>query len=134
MDQDLPEETPAEQPAVVPAPETPKPWVSSQMYDRLKWLAQIDLPALAVFYITVAPLWELPKQEAVSGTIMALDLLLGAFLGLSTRQYNNSGAAFDGSVSLEPDYDNDITNVGVSIDPAALESGQKELRLRVRGV
>lgn len=134
MDQDLPEETPAEEPVVVPAPETPKPFLSNVMFDRLKWVTQIGLPALGTLYFTLAQINGLPSAEQVVGTIMALDVFLGVCLGLSTKQYENSGAAFDGSVSLEPDYENDITNVGVSIDPTALESGQKELRLRVRGV
>lgn len=132
MDQDLPEETPAEEQVVVPAPTTPKPFLSSTWYDRLKWLAQIGLPGLGTLYFTLAQVNGLPAAEQVVGSIMAVDVFLGLCLGLSSKQYNNSGAAFDGSVNLEPDYENDVTNVGVSIDPAALESGQKELRLRVK--
>lgn len=133
MDQDLPaEDVPQDEPVVVPAPETPKPFLSNTLYARLKWATLILLPALSAAYFALAGTLGLPAAEQVVGTIAVLCTFLGTVLGLSSRQYNNSGAAFDGSVNLEPDYENDVTNVGVSIDPAALESGQKELRLRVK--
>ena len=134
MDQDLPEETPAEEQVVVPAPETPSPMLSAKLYNRMKWATLILLPAIIAAYFALSGVLGLPAAEQVVGTIAVLCTFLGTVLGFSNRQYYNSGAAFDGSVHLEPDYENDITNVGVSIDPASLESGQKELRLRVRGV
>ena len=135
MDQDLPaEDVPQDEPVVVPAPETPKPFLSNTLYARLKWATLILLPAVSAAYFALSGVLGFPAAEQVVGTIAVLCTFLGTVLGFSNRQYYNSGAAFDGSVSLEPDYENDITNVGVSIDPAALESGQKELRLRVRGV
>ncbi len=133
MDQDLPaEETPQDEPVVVPAPETPKPFLSSTLYDRLKFVAQVLLPGLGALYFGLAGIWGLPAAEQVVGTITVVDTFLGLFLVQQTKSYEKSGAAFDGSVNLEPDYENDVTNVGVSIDPASLESGQKELRLRVK--
>lgn len=132
MDQDLPEETPAEEQVVVPAPETPKPFLSNVLYARLKWATLILLPAVSAAYFALSNVLGLPAAEQVVGTIAVLCTFLGTVLGFSSRQYNNSGAAFDGSVNLEPDYENDLTNVGVSIDPASLESGQKELRLRIK--
>lgn len=132
MDQDLPEETPAEEQVVVPAPETPQPMLSAKLYNRLKWATLILLPAVSAAYFALSNVLGLPAAEQVVGTIAVLCTFLGTVLGFSNRQYYNSGAAWDGSVNLEPDYENDVTNVGVSIDPASLESGQKELRLRVK--
>jgi hypothetical protein len=63
------------------------PWFSNATYDKLKALAMYYLPALAVLYLTIAPLWDLPRQEEVSGTIMAVDVFLGVLLGLAGRQY-----------------------------------------------
>lgn len=132
MDQDLPEETPADEQVVVPAPQTPQPMLSAKLYNRLKWATLILLPAVSAAYFALSNVLGLPAAEQVVGTIAVLCTFLGTVLGFSNRQYYNSGAAWDGSVNLEPDYENDVTNVGVSIDPASLESGQKELRLRVK--
>lgn len=62
--------------------------MSNKVYDILKWTAQIVLPALATFYLAIAAIWGLPYGEQIAGTIMAIDTLLGAILGVSTKKYN----------------------------------------------
>ena len=61
--------------------------MSNQTYDVLKWIAQILLPALATLYFGLAKIWNLPYPEEVVGTITAIDLFLGALLGLSSIEY-----------------------------------------------
>lgn len=65
--------------------------LSNELYDRLKWIAMILLPAVSVLYLALAGLWNLPYPEQISGTIMAIDTFLGAILGISTKNYNNNG-------------------------------------------
>ena len=62
---------------------------SNAVYDKLKWIALILLPALAALYVAVAKYWDLPYPEAISGTIMAIDAFLGAILQISSKNYNN---------------------------------------------
>jgi len=62
---------------------------SNAVYDKLKWIALILLPALAALYVAVAKYWNLPYPEAISGTIMAIDAFLGAILQISSKNYNN---------------------------------------------
>lgn len=62
--------------------------MSNKVYDCLKWIAQIVLPAIATFYLAIAAIWGLPYGEQIAGTIMAIDTLLGAILGVSTKKYN----------------------------------------------
>lgn len=61
--------------------------MSNKTYDVLKWIAQILLPALATLYFGLAKIWNLPYPEEVVGTITAVDLFLGALLGLSSIEY-----------------------------------------------
>ena len=61
--------------------------MSNKIYDILKFIAQIVLPALATFYVTIANIWNLPFSEQISGTIMAVDTLLGAVLMISSSNY-----------------------------------------------
>lgn len=75
--------------------------LSNKVYDVLKFVAAVVLPALAVLYITVAPYWDLPKQEEVAGTIMAIDLFLGALLGISTSKYKSDPSRFSGKVVFQ---------------------------------
>lgn len=62
---------------------------SNKVYDILKWVAQILLPALATLYFALAKVWNLPYSEQVVGTITAIDTFLGVILGLSSKAYND---------------------------------------------
>jgi len=64
--------------------------MSNRVYDTLKFIAQIVLPALATFYVTLASLWNLPYAEQISGTIMAIDTLMGAVLMISSSNYKKN--------------------------------------------
>ena len=61
--------------------------MSNKVYDVLKFIAQIVLPALATFYVSLAGLWGLPYPKEISGTVMAVDTFLGAILMISSVQY-----------------------------------------------
>ena len=61
--------------------------MSNKIYDVLKFIAQIVLPALATLYVSIASLWGLPYPEEISGTVMAIDTFLGAVLMISSNQY-----------------------------------------------
>ena len=60
----------------------------SKVYDVLKEVALVVLPAVSVLYLALAGIWKLPYGQEVSGTIMALDTFLGAVLHVSSKQYN----------------------------------------------
>lgn len=62
--------------------------LSNKMYDILKWIAQILLPALGTLYFALASIWGFPYAEQIVGTITAIDAFLGILLGISTIQYN----------------------------------------------
>lgn len=64
--------------------------MSNELYDKLKWVAQYLLPAVATLYFAVASIWGLPYSEQVVGTITAVDAFLGAVLGISTKKYKES--------------------------------------------
>lgn len=62
--------------------------MSNKVYDILKWISLIVLPAIGTLYFALAGIWGLPYGEEVVGTIVAIDTFLGALLGISTAQYN----------------------------------------------
>ena len=65
--------------------------MSNKMYDNLKWIAMILLPAIGALYFTLAGIWGLPYAEQIVGTITGIDTFLGVILGISTSQYNKKG-------------------------------------------
>ena len=62
--------------------------MSNKIYDILKWIAMIVLPALGTLYFALAGIWNFPYGEEIVGTITAIDAFLGAILGISNATYN----------------------------------------------
>jgi len=63
--------------------------MSNTVYDVLKWIAQILLPAAGALYFALANIWGLPYGEQIVGTITAIDAFLGVILGISSKSYYN---------------------------------------------
>ena len=62
--------------------------LSDKVYDILKWMAMVVIPALATAYVGLAGIWSWPFANEVAKTAAVVDTLLGALLGISTAQYN----------------------------------------------
>lgn len=67
--------------------------MSNKVYDILKYIAQIVLPALGALYFALAKIWNFPYGTEIVGTIAAVDTFLGALLKLSSDQYNREQEA-----------------------------------------
>lgn len=66
---------------------------NDKVYDILKWVAQIVLPALGTMYAGLAGIWGFPYGEEVMATILTIDTFLGAILGISNSNYKKAIAA-----------------------------------------
>ena len=88
----------------------PKKIVPDRVYDVLKWVANIALPAFSIFYARIGAVWALPYTEQICETLDAVAVLLGALLCVSAIQYATDKAAQgqkqDHSADLLADVDN----------------------------
>ena len=64
-----------------------------KVYQALKWVALIALPAVAVFVQAVGPAWGLPHIDQIVTTLNALSVLVGALIGGSELKAKLSLAA-----------------------------------------
>lgn len=62
--------------------------INNKVYDVLKWVAMLFLPALALLISTVFPIWGIPYAEEISKTIIAVNAFLGTILGISNIGYH----------------------------------------------
>lgn len=103
--------------------------ITGKLYDRLKWFAQICLPALGTLYFTLAGIWGLGSGDEVVGTIMAIDLFLGVLLGISQINYNKQIA--EGLMKVEKTVTGGHNfSLELHSDPEELPS-KKEARFKV---
>lgn len=68
---------------------------NNKVYDALVWVAQIVLPALGTLYFALSGIWSFPYGEQVLGTITAIDVFLGAILGLSKVNYRKQNGLME---------------------------------------
>lgn len=108
------------------------PFLSPRVYDGLKFMAQITLPAVGALYFALAQIWGLPKGEEIVGTITSVDAFLGLLLGLSTKSYNSSEAKYDGQIVVlnDPAGAKKTFSLELDSDPNELE-GKKEVIFKV---
>lgn len=66
--------------------------LNDKIYDVLKWVVMIVLPAVAALYAALAPVWGWPRPDDVVLTLNAVTAFAGAILGISTAQYNKTKA------------------------------------------
>ena len=76
--------------------------MKAQVYDILKYLTIIVLPAIGALYTGLAQIWELPYAAQIPATITVICTFLGAILCISTAQYNNGDVDEEDEPKEEP--------------------------------
>ena len=61
----------------------PEYLIPEKVYQVLKWVALILLPATAVLISTIGPQWGMPHVDAIVTTINAIGLFIGTIIGAS---------------------------------------------------
>jgi len=106
---------------------------SHGLYDKLKFVAQILLPALGTLWFTIGGIWGLSHTTEVVGTITAVDLFLGTILAISSKAYYRSGANFDGDVNVYPEDGGNKVQFAFNHPPEDIvdEPGKHSLELKI---
>jgi hypothetical protein len=60
----------------------------NKVYDVLKWVVVIVIPALTTAYVGLSVIWGFPYADKIAKTSAVVCTLLGALLGISTIEYN----------------------------------------------
>jgi len=77
--------------------------ISNRVFDVLKWLAIIGVPALVTLWNVIGETWGLPYVYQISASLTALAVFLGAIVGVSAVTYEQGqlGNAPEESEELE---------------------------------
>lgn len=59
----------------------------NKLYDVLKWITMVALPAVTTLWLTLASIWGFPYAEPIGATLGAITVFLGALLGISSITY-----------------------------------------------
>lgn len=69
--------------------------MTNKVYDVLKWIAMVVIPAIGTLYFALAGIWSWPYGEQIVGTLTAVDTFMGVILGISSVQYNKATPAVE---------------------------------------
>lgn len=64
--------------------------LTNKLYDVLKYLCLIGLPALATLVAALGAIWGIPNCDKIVLTINAVALFIGALIGVSSAQYRKT--------------------------------------------
>lgn len=70
--------------------------MNNKVYDTLKWVALILIPAIGTLYFALAGIWGFPYAEEIVGTLTAVDTFLGVLLGITSAQYKKNSEGVEG--------------------------------------
>lgn len=62
--------------------------MSNKLFDILKWIVTVALPALTALYLTLSNIWGWPYAEAIGASATAVIACAATLLGLSSIQYH----------------------------------------------
>ena len=66
--------------------------LNDRIYDLLKWITMVVIPALTTAYVGLSAVWGWPYATEIAKTSAVVCTLLGALLGISTATYNTQQA------------------------------------------
>lgn len=101
--------------------------INNKLFDALKWITLVLLPAIGALYFGIAEIWGLRYAEQVLGTILVVELFFGALLGVSNHSYKKLEKDIDGAVGVDWNT-GDLTGMEIDQD---IHPDNKKLTLKV---
>ena len=103
---------------------------TNSVYNFMRNLAQLYLPAAGTLYFGLAGIWGLPYAQQIVGTVVAVDTFLGVVLKISEKTYT---PPTDGKLLVDMSNPaKDVYTLSLDSHPQHLiDSGQKVATLAI---
>jgi len=111
-------------------PESEPHLLSNNLYDVIKFVVGIVIPAVGTLYFALAQIWGLPAAQQVLGTLIATQAFLGALLGISSKSYEDSGAKYVGAINVQETPEKLLYSLTLKDDPQGLKD-KKEATFQI---
>lgn len=100
----------------------------AKLYDFIKFLVLIVMPALTTLWLALANAWNLDYMTNIAVTLTAITAFLGSLVGVSSRNFNNN-EKFVGETWLAPTDDGWKRIFNVTSDE--IDPDRKEISFKV---
>lgn len=105
-----------------PPPTSSTPLLNDKFYNVLKHVAAIGLPAVSALYYALAQIWHLSHPGQIMASISAVNVFIGALVGVSNVQYNKSDAKYVGNLEVIDTGDKKTYSLNLNSDPQDIEN------------
>lgn len=103
--------------------------LSNSLYDILKWVSLVLLPAFSVMYAALSGVWGFTHVQEIITTVAAIETFVGALIGISAGAHKQSKYAGDLNVTQGQDG----IDLGLALEAPPEEMlDQKEVIFKVR--
>lgn len=103
-------------------------YLNNKVYDILKWIALVVLPATGTFYFALSKVWPLPYGEEIVATLSAITTFIGAILQVSSSNYPG-----DGIIEIDRETQENADTLRIHIDtPVDTMTNKKTVTLKVQ--
>lgn len=90
--------------------------ISNKLYNILKWVSLVGLPAISALYFGIAQIWGLPYSEQIVGTIAIIETFIGTLIGITSANYKG-----DGTLMVDTTReDKDVVRLDFNVDPTTV--------------
>lgn len=104
---------------------------TNKVYDKIKWIVAIVIPAIIALYSSLASIWGFPYAEQVIATLAAINVFLGVVMKISTASYQKS---YDGTLHVDTVTDNTTDKYLFEVDDLDNISDKDHIMLKINNI
>ena len=103
--------------------------VNNKVYDVMKWIVTIIIPAIITLYSSLASIWGIPYSEQIIATLAAIDIFLGVIMKISSKEYSKN---LDGILYIDKDGDDETNRYLFSIDDLDVVDQKDQITIKIK--
>ena len=102
--------------------------ITNKVYDIIKWIVVIVIPAVITLYSTLGNIWGFPYVIEITGTLAAIDVFLGVIMKISGVSYNKQ---LDGILYVDTVTDDETDKYLFEVDDLDNIASKDKITLKI---
>lgn len=103
--------------------------ITNKVYDVIKWIVLIVIPAIITLYSTIGGIWGFPYVQQITGTLAAIDVFLGVVMKVSGVSYNKT---YDGVLNIDTISDDETDRYLFEVDDLDNLADKDKITLKIK--
>lgn len=105
--------------------------ITNKVYDVIKWIVVIVIPAIITLYSSLSSIWGFPYAQQIVATMAAIEVFLGVIMKVSTYNYNKE---CDGILHIDTVSDDETDKYLFEVDDLENLNNRDHITLKINNV